>query len=57
MSIEDGVAVVETPSHRMQRVILICLEGDLPTPGDWLLVQSGIALARLSEEQVDEYPL
>jgi len=53
VSIEDGAAVVEA-AERRQRIITICLEGDLPVPGEWLLVQSGLALAKLSEQERNE---
>lgn len=53
VSIEDGIAVVEA-AERRQRIITICLEGNLPVPGDWLLVQSGLALAKLTEEERHE---
>ena len=41
-------------AERRQRIITICLEGDLPVPGEWLLVQSGLALAKLSEQERNE---
>lgn len=53
VSLDDNIAVVEA-SGRLQRIILLSLEGDLPAPGDWLLVQSGLALTRLTEEQAHE---
>jgi len=50
VSIEDGVAIAEAQG-RLQRIILLALEANLPVPGDWLLVQSGLALAPLPEEE------
>jgi hydrogenase expression/formation protein HypC len=45
---EGGVAVVDAHG-RPQRVALLALAGPV-TPGDWLLVHSGIALARLDAD-------
>jgi hydrogenase assembly chaperone HypC/HupF len=50
MSIEDSSAIVEAQG-RLQRIVLLALEANLPAPGDWLLVQSGLALAPLSEDE------
>lgn len=44
---DDGTALVQLPD-RTQRVLLAVLDDDTAVrPGDWLLVQSGIALARI----------
>ena len=48
----DGTAQVQLPD-RTQRVLLAVLDDEHPIAvGDWLLVQSGIALARLDESDV-----
>jgi hydrogenase expression/formation protein HypC len=44
----DGTATVLVRG-RPQRVALLVLADDPIGPGDWLLVQSGIALARIDE--------
>jgi hydrogenase assembly chaperone HypC/HupF len=57
----DGVALAEL-SGRPRRVLLTLVggaaepgrPGDRVAVGDWLLVQSGIALARLTREEVEE---
>ena len=49
----QDVAEVETAGRR-QRVITICLEGGAPVPGEWLLVHSGLAVSRLTEEELHE---
>ncbi len=46
VSVADEAAIVEA-NGRQQRVLLLALEHNLPVPGDWLLVQSGIALSTL----------
>jgi hydrogenase assembly chaperone HypC/HupF len=43
----DGTAEVDTPRGRT-RVALFALDGAGVAVGDWLLAQSGIALARLN---------
>jgi hydrogenase assembly chaperone HypC/HupF len=48
VAVEDQVAVVRAHG-RLQRVILLALEADQPVPGDWLLVQSGLAVSKLDE--------
>ncbi|HET8657730.1 MAG TPA: HypC/HybG/HupF family hydrogenase formation chaperone [Micromonosporaceae bacterium] len=45
-SVGDGTAQVDA-GGRTQEVILLALDGGEPAAGDWLLVQSGIALARI----------
>jgi len=50
VSIQDSVAIAEAQG-RLQRIILLALEVNLPAPGDWLLVQSGLALAPLTEDE------
>lgn len=52
LSIVDGTAAVELRG-RVQAVVLLGLERP-PAPGDWLLVQSGIALAHLDPEEAAE---
>ncbi|HET6213259.1 MAG TPA: HypC/HybG/HupF family hydrogenase formation chaperone [Micromonosporaceae bacterium] len=49
LSTVDGTAVVDIRGRR-QRVVLLALGGGTPTAGDWLLVQSGIALARIDPD-------
>lgn len=48
LSIADQVAIVEAEGRRHE-VMLLALEANLPVAGDWLLVQSGIALSTLDE--------
>lgn len=50
VSISDEAAIVEANGRR-QRVLLLVLEHNLPVPGDWLLVQSGIALSTLDSAE------
>jgi hydrogenase expression/formation protein HypC len=46
-----GTATVALPD-REQRVLLAILDDDPPVAvGDWLLVQSGLALARIDESE------
>jgi hydrogenase expression/formation protein HypC len=46
-----GMATVRLPD-RDQRVLLAVIDDDLPVAvGDWLLVQSGLALARIDESE------
>jgi hydrogenase expression/formation protein HypC len=46
----DGTATVLVRG-REQRVALLVVAGEGIGPGDWLLVQSGIALARMDERE------
>jgi len=46
----DGTATVLVRG-RPQRVSLMVVAGEGIGPGDWLLVQSGIALARMDEAE------
>jgi hydrogenase maturation factor len=45
----DGTAEVDTP-RGPTRVALLALDGAALAVGDWLLAQSGIALARLDAQ-------
>ncbi|WP_026209006.1 HypC/HybG/HupF family hydrogenase formation chaperone [Catelliglobosispora koreensis] len=54
VSVSDTVAMVFTGENQ-QRVTLLALEGDPPVPGDWVLVLSGLALRKLTEEERHEY--
>jgi hydrogenase assembly chaperone HypC/HupF len=47
------LAEVEAAGRR-QRVITICLEGGPPLPGEWVLVNCGLAVSRLNEEELGE---
>lgn len=48
---DAGTATVRLPD-RDQRVLLAVLDDDTPVAvGDWLLVQSGLALARIDESE------
>jgi hydrogenase maturation factor len=49
----DAVALAEL-SGRPRRVLLTLLTGERVGVGDWLLVQSGIALSRLDTDEVVE---
>ncbi len=49
VAVQDQTALVQGQG-RMQRVILLALEDDLPVPGDWLLAQSGLAVSKLDED-------
>jgi hydrogenase expression/formation protein HypC len=53
ISVGADVAEVEV-AGRCQHVITICLEGGPPVPGDWLLIHSGLAVSRLSLEELHE---
>lgn len=53
LSSMDGTARVEVRG-RVQDVVLAVLDGDPPATGDWLLVQSGIALARIAPAEAAE---
>ena len=47
----SGTATVRLPD-REQQVLLAVLDDDAPVAvGDWLLVQSGLALARIDESE------
>lgn len=47
----DGMATVNVRG-RTQNIVLLALDGDAaPAAGDWLLVQSGIALTRLDPHE------
>jgi hydrogenase assembly chaperone HypC/HupF len=53
VSTGPDVAEVEAGGRR-QRVITICLDGGPPTPGEWVLVNCGLAVSRLNEEELRE---
>lgn len=53
VSAGQGVAEVDA-AGRQQRVITICLEDGPPVPGEWVLVNCGLAISRLSEEELGE---
>jgi hydrogenase assembly chaperone HypC/HupF len=53
VSAAQDVAEVEAAGRR-QRVITICLEGGPPAPGEWVLVNCGLAVSRLNEEELRE---
>lgn len=46
----DGTATA-TVRGRQQRISLLVVADEAIGPGDWLLVQSGIALARMDEQE------
>jgi hydrogenase expression/formation protein HypC len=46
----SGTATVRLP-EREQDVLLAVLDDDKVAVGDWLLVQSGLALARIDESE------
>jgi hydrogenase assembly chaperone HypC/HupF len=51
LSVEpDGLATVEVRGHP-QRVVPLALDDRTPTVGEWLLVQSGLAVARIDAEE------
>ena len=50
---EPDVAEVEAAGRRL-RVITICLDGGPLVPGEWVLVNCGLAVSRLNEEEVSE---
>ena len=48
---ENGdAAVVEDLDGTTERISLLALEGSAPRAGDWLIVHSGYAIARIDEE-------
>lgn len=49
----DGTAEVDTTRGRT-RIALFALDGAAVAAGDWLLAQSGIALARLDPREAAE---
>jgi len=49
----DGRAVVEDHGNR-QEVLEMTLQDDDITPGDWVVIQSGFALERISEAEALE---
>jgi hydrogenase assembly chaperone HypC/HupF len=49
VAVEDQIAIVQVQG-RLSRVVLLALQADLPVPGDWLLVQSGLAVSKLDED-------
>ncbi len=50
VSVGRDVAEVDAAGRR-QCVITICLEDGPPLPGDWVLVNCGLAVSRLNEEE------
>jgi hydrogenase expression/formation protein HypC len=52
----DGLAATVTTDQRTGRALLMTLDaGAEPLrPGDWLLVHSGLAVGRLSDEEANE---
>ncbi|WP_062516843.1 HypC/HybG/HupF family hydrogenase formation chaperone [Demequina gelatinilytica] len=50
---KDGRAVVEDHGKR-QLVLEMTVSDDDITPGDWVVVQSGFALERISEQEALE---
>jgi hydrogenase assembly chaperone HypC/HupF len=53
LTVGNGMATVDVRG-RTRDVILTVLEDRPPTAGDWLLVQSGIALARIDPAEAAE---
>ena len=53
VSAGQDVAEVEAADRR-ERIITICLEGGPPMPGEWVLVNCGLAVSRLTEEELHE---
>lgn len=52
----DEAALVELRgSPRRVPLVLITSAGDTVSPGDWLLVQTGLAVARISADQAADY--
>lgn len=49
----DARAVVEVAGHR-EEVLEMTLSDDDITPGDWVVIQSGFALERLTETEAVE---
>ena len=55
-SVVDAVTAEVTARGRRQRVVLLTLDPGRPVrPGDWLLVQSGLAIERLSDHEAREH--
>ncbi len=50
---KDGRAVVEDHGKR-QLVLEMTVSDDDITPGDWVVIQSGFALERISEKEAQE---
>jgi hydrogenase assembly chaperone HypC/HupF len=51
----DATVAEVTVRRRRQRVVLLTLDaGPPPRPGDWLLVQSGLAIQRLTPHEAYE---
>jgi hydrogenase expression/formation protein HypC len=52
----DEAALVDLRgSQRRVPLILITSTGEKVGPGDWLLVQTGLAVARISADEASEY--